>query len=271
MIWRDLPQEMQELILAKLSLVELGRASRTCRNFQDFFRSQLEFGCIQETRCHLAESMFGQKWMKYLSSLIAEYIKEKTVPTGLGSDFGEFCSISADGKFHVYGALFGLTASQSQCFWQDAGNMAIFILLHGTLEITVGAPAPNRSQVRLDIWPKEGGLPGAIIRVAPRGDDDLWGLALVQALLGGPLSPSSHNGELGLTVEVKGSRKHRGTWAGLQAQVRPLLPFATVYTYNEGLVGHQEWYSIGNTHVYRRRPTPKPTPSVVLHVGYVVG
>ncbi len=241
--WADLPLDVQELVVSSLPLVHMARASRTCKFFRATFRRLL--AKEQQTRCNLAARCFDQRRIDYLIALINRFVK--------GESLGPFMDINS--RFRDY------WVSEEGVLHSDASRVCRHIQRarqESAVDITMvadpgGMPfclqvdieAGHGSKVSLTVWQedrcpvpmfsKTGRLvQGAFFTVHPSKDDDLEGVALVQALLGGGVSKSLHDVRqsghisiLGLIAPEFQDPELCFTSAGFKAQILPLLPFGS--------------------------------------------
>jgi hypothetical protein len=248
MPWCNLPHELEELIFAKLSVVESARVSRTCRAFQAAFCRQM--AREQKHRCDLAVTSFGHERIACIASLADRFLKGQRMHPALDEQGVQYSSIGADGTLRVkpkVGQPLTSTTRLLSCKPEDLLVEFWFDYL----------PPPS---MRIVIRPTEGGWvelrceysAGRLgsIAVCPCGDEDVEGLALIQALLSGWLAPTSHDHYLSLCVHVQRYNANRGVYTtqGLQAQIAPLLPFASRYTF-EGRVQDAQ-------HVFKHHARP---------------
>ncbi len=237
----DLPYDMQELILAKRSLLELARISRTHTSFQAVFLGQL--AREQKARCDLIVGRLGRARLLRVAALISRFFKGEPLeqdpyddPIVPGLKVWEdvtsatgvlrpplLSELRAESENAV--VVFRLRVEKPV----EGGNVVDVVNDITPAEPTtmvVTMTASESSQLRLSVTRHSDG--GRII-VHPCNDEDLLGVALMQALLSGERGPSLV--ESGLVAICVFARSHLGTYshAGLEAQILPLLPFASGY------------------------------------------
>jgi hypothetical protein len=226
MSWPALPLELEDLILANLSLCELARASRACHTFQSAFRKQLAIE--QDARSQIAIHIAGLARIEGIVSLTKHYIQGDADSAKLKGNVGR---ISADGTLHV---------QRSHPFLPqppfNPGGIDASFLLDG-LSLSVRMEAVLQSEVCINVYRQHGLVD---IYVCPRSDEDFDGVSLVQCLLGSALGPCINEGGLAIDVHVRGYST-TCTCTGLQAQVVPLLPLASRIIYAKWVKGVNVW------------------------------
>jgi hypothetical protein len=222
MCWDALPCELQELILANLSLTELTRVSRTCRAIQAAFGRQM--AREQKARCDLAVECFGHERIACIASLADRFLKGERVHPALDEGVIRFCSICADGTLRVNPNVGQrLTCEPADLpteFWFWLGSPpSMSIVIKPTLAGRVSLCC-NRGKKNF-------------ITVYLRRDQDVKGLALVHALLDGCLAPTFQSHGLPIHVHIRRYTDYKSVYTpqGLQAQIAPLLPFVSRYTF----------------------------------------
>jgi hypothetical protein len=143
-------------------------------------------------------------------------VKGELVHPDLAKDVTNECWISADGDLLVLGA----SVSQVE---KKVGDVSMIICLTDKL-ISACLFGPNGSEVFLFVWQQQNLVS---IFVYPCDDQDLEGVALVHALVSGPLAQSLRDRGLSFDIHVNGSADGRCTSAGLQTQIWPLLGLAS--------------------------------------------
>jgi hypothetical protein len=229
MNWNSLPWEMVELILLSLTLVQLARVSSTCRTFQTFFSRRV--ARQQKALCDQALECFGRDRIACIAGLLDRFLNRGTVDPRLTKGVTHACWVSADGVLHVSDPANPLTPAH-RC--HDVGyiriflhvdNMPIYNISFDSTSMQVKVGDRGSSQVYLSIGPSRKVLG---ISIVPGGDDDTEGVALVYTLLSGGVAPSL--GDRGLVIDVRVRDDTEGcTWAGLQNQIVPMIPSASVY------------------------------------------
>jgi hypothetical protein len=222
MAWSALPVELEEIILAKLSLFELAFASRTCRTFSEFARTQL--AKAQEARFNLAIECFGRGRVVGLVGLIDRFLKGVDVT---GQRVGEvcLCSMSHDGVPSVEEPT-----ADGQGPTYEPGEMHMRVC-RWNLPALVGCPrilqilVPTSSGSELDLYFCSV-FKNAFITMRPCADEAVACMALLQALLCLGLA-SNLNDAWPDTVHLVNAPSMWGgslTLTGLQSQMAPLLP-----------------------------------------------
>jgi hypothetical protein len=235
--WGDLPPEMMDLILCNLSWEQLAPISSVCRAFRAAYRKQL--AVEQKARCDLAAAIFGLKRISCVAGIIERFFKGEPVPLEWCTGFGPFpqCRIFKDGTVR------GPTPGDDR-FMVRAGDASVAATVLAKPKSVDGAArgallmsviTPCSSQFCLQICRKRH---GAVICVKPRGDEDLAGVAFIQALMS--LKPAPLFGDVGPHAHIRIMRKvsdGQVTQAGLRRQIAPLLPFASQYIGSSAVAG----------------------------------
>jgi hypothetical protein len=189
---------------------------------------------LQKARCALALKRFGRERVVGIGALIAPgsmVVPVQRVYSYLDRRYATRCWISADGTLHVN------NTSQSPAN-MDARDM--LVLVYPTEHLCMRLDLPNDTYVHFSIWPEKRILD---ICIVPWSDEDLEGVALVQALMSGVLAQILQDGTLSLRICVSGQARTGCTNAGMKAQITPLLPFASLYMFPNVDGGRQAWIS----------------------------
>jgi hypothetical protein len=244
--WDALHYDMQELILAKRPLLELARISRTHTSFQAVFLAQL--AREQKAHCNLIVECLGRARLARIATLISRFLKWEALEQDLddysivlGLEMWEDVSRWANGTFEPPSMkrkiqvgsedtvlIFRLRIKEPI----EGGN--VVDVVDGVNEDTPAEPttmvvtmtASESSQIRLSVTR---GNDGGRIIVLPYNDEDLLGVALMQALLSGDWGPNLV--ESGLVAIRIFARSYLADYShgGLEAQILLLLPFASAY------------------------------------------
>ncbi len=223
MSWASLPDDIVEEILAKLSLLELARISRTCSSFNALYDRRLEGE--PKARHDLANKAFGHERIARIGALAACFLKGE--PLGLPlveGGTGRF-SMSVDGAVVHLGRGSGPRAK--------AGESIVSVSDYDWL-----CPRRVRQMFTVDVYAENGSIVymvmhnnklEATINLSPSSDDDLEGVALVQALLSGGLAQSISDAGVLFTINIWPSHLNEElcTPSGLRAQRLPLLGYAS--------------------------------------------
>jgi hypothetical protein len=215
----DLPVEMVELILSNLSWPDLAPISMTCCAFKSAFHHALP--SEQERRCDLGVVRFGRKRINQVADLISRSLLGESLSPENGGPEDGHCWLTRNGEF------------QAPIYSQSGGWLEPQMLLNAT-EVCVN---PLEWGVHMEIIPQGGSRMFvrtcrkrrmAMISIYPCNNEDLAGVALLQALLSWGLAPLSGNVGAHLDIRVVGYSWNVGiTQAGLRMQIAPLLPFAS--------------------------------------------
>jgi hypothetical protein len=218
MAWGALPLDMEELILSKLSLVELARASRTCHTFRAF--SGARTAEAQQARFDLAVACFGRESIEGLARLLDRY--SKTGELGVEKGTVCTCTISQDGVLRL--RLKGVSGRHLR---HKPGEMWLSVIYSNHPLLQIHVPTPRRSRLNIFFC---GFRKKLYLSVDFCTDEDLEGVALLQALLSSGLSSTvkdawPHTDHFILRRPPWSSRTgHVHTEAGLEAKIAPLLP-----------------------------------------------
>jgi hypothetical protein len=220
--WDALPQDVEEAILSNLSLVELARVSRTKSFFLTVFhkRRAEEQKALRE----VAAERFGSARITRIITLVERFYKRQLLDACLAdSPPKTSCWIYEDGSCRRERPE-PEPLSAGQFFRQIGIEVEIELLGNGAdagMRITI--EAQHWSQVRLLLCHNF----RACVFVYPRREEDLRGLALVQALLSEGLAQIVADAGQRTFIYITGiNMQMRFTQAGLKAMVAPLVPFA---------------------------------------------
>jgi hypothetical protein len=225
MVRSVLPEELEDLILSKLSLHEVARVSTTSRAFHATFNRLL--AAQQKARCSLAVHHFAcSQQIMCIASLITRFLNADP-ELACRSDAVHF-RICTDGTYHVVGSSKKITRFQRQFFRQDIAMPEILgSFSSNAMTLWIAAPKRRNTSVCVD---RRYNL--VFFSLYPCCDEDVEGLALVQTLLTWGLVSGPHSAGPQSWIKVSGYMlyKHHFTQEGLQAQIAPLLPFLSHYT-----------------------------------------
>jgi hypothetical protein len=229
--WPALPPELEEEILAKLSVLELARVSLTCKKFHAVFSQKMPEE--QKTRCDVAVAHFGRGRIACIATLVDRCLKGETVHPRLSKDDRNRCWILADGTVYVedwWREGEGEDRGPRPCEGEDLEVDILFglarcenlILETLILEIWI----EGEQVVEILLCPQV----SVTIELTPESDDDVLALALVQVLLTQDLVPvfQTHDIPVNVTVGRYGTQP-TCTLPGLQGQIAPLLALASQY------------------------------------------
>ncbi len=224
MDWRALPPEMEEAILAKLSLIDLARVSPTCRTFHAVFCMRLPVE--QRARCDLAAERFGRKRIARIIELLDRKLKGRTLEPHMSDRHGHAspCWICEDGTCQSdipapsrdengtpHNAQIRVSARLDG--WRAPYNLLVDVMLEGHGPLMVLQAKLEDTEKAMFIW------------VVHPHNHDVEGPALLQALLSGGLAQSCRDVGQHATIRLIGVRFSRSTTlTGLKALVAPLLP-----------------------------------------------
>jgi hypothetical protein len=222
--WETLPFEVQELILAQLTLMDLARVATTCKVFHAVFPGVV--AKEQSARCNIAAECFGRGRITYIAGLVERIFKGEALGISAAkSKRGRSrCWISADGKAHgsrPHPHRFSLQNPHDRdsmvcCSWRPYAG--------GFPGLYISAFAKKGTEVYMQF----DGKTGASIFVLPTANGDFEGVALVQALLSEGLSRICRDAGQPIHIHVRGLAVSSGlTKAGCKAQIAPLLPYGT--------------------------------------------
>jgi hypothetical protein len=223
--WRVLPYDLEERILGVLPSADLARVSATNRLFEAALTHQLEKEA--KARCELALEAFGPERIACVADVIARSLRGEAGSPGELLKHKEkypWVPIQADYYYRpdvTDAGIDKLLASGRFCMYtplQSTSSAASVSLFWGW---------PKYSRVNLRICRHK----GVTLTLNPRGDEDVQGVALLQALLSGSYGPAFHGVDRPLTIHVLWQyRPGRSTKAGQLAYVAPLLPLVSRYT-----------------------------------------
>jgi hypothetical protein len=231
MSWDSLHEDLLILILANLSLIELARASRTCRSFKAVYGRLM--AVEQQSRRDLAVKVFGHERIACLLALITHLLKHRPLGPNSSEEVKEGW-ISGDGVLHVQHPR-ALPKSL-------AGDMSVTVCLNlyrdRKIHLLVRAHDSFMAQlsVRISCDCKH-----VMFNVFPDTDDDLKVVGMVQAMLTWGLGGSINNAGKYAEICIP-HRSERCTRAGLKSQIVPLLPFASRYIPWEEMVGDRNCF-----------------------------
>jgi hypothetical protein len=217
--WSSLPYHLGELILFRLSLLELARISTTCHTFREAFCRQMVHH--QEARCNLVLHKYGRERIARVAALLNGFSRGEFVARGIYKDSIDKCWISVNGGLHI-------GEPNVHQVGGSAHDHHVAVSL-STPSLLIEVYGSRWSQVHLSI------LRGSrVVKVCVQmwDDEDLEGLGLVQALMSGGLIGSFKDAVLSFEVEVQGYSRERFTSASVQVPtiLMPLLPLASRYT-----------------------------------------
>jgi hypothetical protein len=230
--WAELPYELEELILAKLSLTELARVSATCRTIQAVFDRQMAEA--QKAHCDLAIKCFGRERIACIASLGDRYLMGQAMHAELDqAAYNSYiCVISADGTLHVEPHKEQLSDLSSGTLTCECTDIHVDLSFWSTsMRLAMLGAGFGRVDLHFD-WHHQ----WATISRGPDGDVDA-GLALCHALLDGNVAPAFHDHALRVEVQlfIVGVYDRQA----LQAQIAPLMPLASQFTFEDNTVaGH---------------------------------
>jgi hypothetical protein len=258
MDWSALPYELEETILCCLSLRTLADVSSTCKRFDQVFRQEL--AKEQKARCDLAFSQFGRKRVARIADIAHSFLNTQLLGSPSRERVKCYWSTAEDGTLQVAEALPpGRDARQHGYYWwsisEDGRLHAKEALQPGMIANIPPDTEGGRVQVILDsrcamlvfsvsarnescvsIMFARG--PNVVLSshdrfcfsVTPGDDEDVAGVALVQALLSGEFAPVVGEGGPHSDVQIQWGSCNQGfTSAGLAAQIGPLLPLMKSY------------------------------------------
>jgi hypothetical protein len=245
--WRALPYELEEAILANLSLPKMADLSTTCKRFDHLFHQKL--AKEQKARYDLAVAQFGKERLARIADIVHGFIAQLYDPH-TGRRLKRYWSLDKAGLLHLRaippGAVYGGRTKWSWLMSQD-GTLHDEKALrggkgHGSAhkagDVRVRVTSSNDpTMLRFDVWFHKGSCVSITagwargrcsFSVEPSGNEDVGGVALVQALLSGEFAPIVGEGRPLASVHVSG--RNRGLrFAGLATLVAPLLPLAKTY------------------------------------------
>jgi hypothetical protein len=231
--WRVLPYDLEERIIDVLPSSDLARVSPTSRLFEAALTRQLEKEA--KARCELALEVFGRERIACVADVIARSLKgEAGSPGELLKHKEEYPWVYREGKYYrpdVRDARIGkLLASGRFCMYTPSQST----LSDGGVTLFWGWPKYSEVNLRMSADT------GVTLTLNPRCDEDVQGVALVQALLSGSYGPAFQ--AVDRTVKIHVWWRYRpgsSTKAGQQAYIAPLLPLVSRYT----LPRPSEWRS----------------------------
>lgn len=236
---RSLPYDVQEHILGKLPLWEVAHLSATCRSFQEIFTRQVKKEV--KARSDLALEHFGQERIITIAALIERFVKGETMDPAFGLPI--FGWMSLDGELHII----------REATWRDSRRAVrergdVNVMIHTRYRVGDLSPiiaiswGRTQSQINLSISQRE----SVTIEMYVRGDENLQGVALVQALLSEGLGPTFHYDGHPVKVHIKwwvlrdadkdfvrGRGWTQVSEAALRAQIAPLMPLAPQISFRD--------------------------------------
>jgi hypothetical protein len=227
--WGVFPFDLEERILGLLSLTDSARVSTVCRRFQAAFTAQLTKE--QAVRQQLALKHFKRQRIVGVVTLIQSFLKgEAFNPALVDSKPRDRWSFPE----HIQGKVPYQMASHHAC---DLGEVRVDIYLRGTsptyLCFSWGDRAigrhPYTSWGYLSVYPDT----NVSVYLKVYNEEDVQGVALVQALLSGAYGPTFEGaaaGPIEITVEAC-FPWDRPSESGVQNHIAPLLPWASRFSF----------------------------------------
>jgi hypothetical protein len=208
--WSSLPDDVVGVLLCTLSLIELARVSSTCRCFYAHYRRRMV--AQQTSRSDLAVNVFGEERIKCIADAIGHLLK-----------LGE----SESARYNGFTGRAFATYYLPSRFTNEPPHICLNVHGHrdkrsvyDTGFVTARNMSPLTVYLRVD-------GKGVDIMVSPTCDEDLEGVALVQALLHqGTARAIQDSGQYARITLSQYLQPSRFTQAGLDAQFGPLMPFA---------------------------------------------
>jgi hypothetical protein len=265
--WNDLPFDMVELVLGKLSVQELARISATCSAFTADCRRRLAHE--QAARCDLAAGVFGREGLIYLALLINRFVNgdpldQEVVQKDTQAKWGLVEEVELPDNVE--------NTNRKKRVYQ-AGDMHVEVTLAESInELVLCLPTLKGSLVHLHTRRWSAKLFNiTMCNVGPDGDafGFLEGMAFLQALLSGGSSLVSPNARLpGDVCIAKQFYKNRVSIEKVQTlQLAPLVPAMLRPTFAVLRVGCPSMIKervqvghVGNCMWRRRWPAPPPWP-----------
>jgi hypothetical protein len=213
--WSAVPPELQELILANLSLVEVTRVSWTCKSFHAAFCRQL--AREQEARYNLAVGCAGHERILRIKSLIKSILDDDGLDPDVGTHSRVEGWIYRDGTFHSEPPAHHVPGTPE---WR-AGDYSMHVSVHQTHGLRLSVCTRGTSYVCMYI--RRRADRESYIAINLSSDVDTEEVALVQALVSGDLGPSLRRARL-TSIYIRG-KSALGAFSegGMEAQVAPLL------------------------------------------------
>jgi hypothetical protein len=260
MSWSILPPDVEETILASLSLVELTGIFRTCRSFYAAYQRRL--ASEQAALYDQAVESFGHARITRIATVIAQYL-EKDVPH-LDADINESFHIKVcedGGLVHVFRGVMHIHTR-----WVHINLLRQLKATPPMFYISLGCPQRGVPHTLL-LECQDGShlftnvscnRSNVSITVSAGGNNSLDSLSLLQALLSGGLTRSLR--DAGQTMEIRVWQRppraevargrltvqHHDIYVFTPEEVKnmiaPLLPFASHYTPIDEVV--EGWISI---------------------------
>jgi hypothetical protein len=230
MDWSALPVEMEELIVAKLSLVALARLSSTRKVFKATFCKHL--AREQKARCERAACIFGGGRITCIAELVDSFVRKETLQSYLGDGpLSNLYWVAEDGACHAHGRgpAGGDTTHDVQVRVLFSGNVPLGSESHSrhisdshSMHITVSVG--GEQQMYLHLFGQ--GDKASIFIAANKVDDE--GAAMLQALLSQGLAQSLHGvGKRAYLCIIGCTSSPVLTPAEFKFLVCPLLPFVS--------------------------------------------
>jgi hypothetical protein len=219
--WSVLPNELEELILANLSLTDLARISTTHSSFQRVYCEHLARD--QKTRCNLAVECFGRERLSCIATLIRRFVKGEA----LGMDLDDVslaagCCLCEGGLLHKGTAEPCVppdwSARAGACtVWVSARRQGTCTTLSFRVRVREGSEVVMRINDRQRA--------GSIL-VNPNNAACFVGVALAQPVVSGCFAPGLDR----VFTFVHIFRWGFLTQVGVDAMTAPLLPFVSKFT-----------------------------------------
>jgi hypothetical protein len=216
---------MVEAILGNLSWTDLAPIASTCKAFQTASRKELALE--QKRRCNLALACFGCGRIERIADLLKCYLAGLPLDPKLSFEPpSKYSSISENGTLR--GAPRNMSYNpfyMGRTAYVSRQPTALHIDVTGDTGLRIHMFARPESRV-------------ATIKVFPCDNEDIQGVALLQALLAEGLTLIAHATQSHLDIRVMRDdcvlnddcmERSNVTQAGLRMQIAPLLPFGTVY------------------------------------------
>jgi hypothetical protein len=225
--WNALPVELEELVLSKLPLVDLARASATHSSFQSALRNEL--AREQKARCDAALDCVGRQWMSRITSLINCFLKGQALDLDMGRNSGIAGWIMQGGAFQMDRQAFSLPANESSPTGHCRVRVSFTRVLLGSARIHFHVYVRGMSDVHICL---DGQKPaGSYINVDLKSHVGREELGLVQLLLSGELAPNWQDGAPPGVYFFGESCAGNFNQAKMVAQIAPMMPFVSQYTF----------------------------------------
>jgi hypothetical protein len=196
--WRDLPYDVMETILSKLSSVRLAQLSLTCKSFSTAYRKLT--AAQQRARCKTAFASCGRERISRLLNLIVHLLNRQPLSPDFEDEMWNACWISGDGVLH--GPAHTLPPQSSH----GPEDMLVNVSLEQGMDVK--ASGSSGSSLKVIIY---GTSKHAYFGIAPSDDEDVQGVAIVQVML-----------SLGLAEIIKDAGGHAdiGVWHYAEGSTR---------------------------------------------------